>query len=140
MARYAKLNKSNVVVNVVELDPDEYEMETYQDSVPSEDACIGMHYNPDTNEFFWGPEKALIDKELKKQELQNRIHELEATTFLSRGSRELELVNMEDRATKVAADTGSTKELVLAANFYYIKLKALDTQIAELRTQLQEVL
>ncbi len=77
--------------------------------------------------------------------IQLQIDELERQTLLNRGSRELELVSMQDLANRQAvilapSMPGSTVEeiadAILAARPYYPKLVALDGQIAALRAQL----
>lgn len=68
--------------------------------------------------------------------IQEQIDQLEKTSMLNRGSRELELRLMEKEAVAIADDTGHTVEEVLASVIYYVKLKALDNQITALRGQL----
>lgn len=67
----------------------------------------------------------------------SKIDSLERESMLNRGSRELELFLMEDRAAQVAAAKGYPVEAVLGANVYYVKLKALDEQIGALREQIK---
>jgi hypothetical protein len=67
-----------------------------------------------------------------------QIAQLERETMLNRGSRELEMRLIEREAATVAADSGGTvtPQQVLAAQPYYVKLAALNSQIAALRGQL----
>lgn len=78
-----------------------------------------------------------------KQELQEQadaiqvhIDTLEKESILNRGSRELELLLMEDRAATIAYSKGTTQAAVLESIIYYVKLKALDTKIANLRAEM----
>lgn len=68
--------------------------------------------------------------------VQSKIDKLEQASMLNRGSRELELFLMEDRAATVASAKGVPIESILMANVYYGKLKALDTEIELLRMSL----
>lgn len=73
----------------------------------------------------------------KRVVIQSQIDSLEgAPNYLNRGARELQLRLMEKEASELAEVRGVTKEQVLAATPYYVRLKALDQQIAELRWQL----
>jgi hypothetical protein len=76
-----------------------------------------------------------------------KINQLERDSMLNRGSRELEIVNLSDLATRKAekfkadnpADERTIETLAaeyLAATSYYAKLTALDAQITALRAQL----
>jgi transposase-like protein len=73
-----------------------------------------------------------------KAAILTQIAQLERETMLNRGSRELEMRLIEREAATIAADSGGavTAEQVLAAQPYYAKLSALNSQIAALRGQL----
>ena len=66
----------------------------------------------------------------------SQISALESGSFLNRGSRELELELMEEKAAAIAV-APETAETVLAKHPYYVKLKALDNQARTLRSQLK---
>lgn len=66
---------------------------------------------------------------------QDQIAALEAQYYINRGSRELELRLMEREAFNMATE-GHSAEDILADQPYYIKLKALDDAIKELRAQI----
>lgn len=138
--RYAQVNlETNVVVNVIELNPLDYEQEIdidlrVRDCFPSEEASIGMHFDANAGTFHWGPEKAAADIKLKKDTIIAQIAELESGSFLDRGSRELEIENIEERSLK-KPDPAQ----YLATHVYYQKIKTLDTKIAALRVKLGEL-
>lgn len=68
--------------------------------------------------------------------ITEQIDRLERESLLNRGTREMQIFQLEERAAQVATQTGHPVEAVLAANVYYVKLKALDTLISGLRDQL----
>jgi hypothetical protein len=77
--------------------------------------------------------------------IQAEIDDLERSTMLNRGSRELEIVSIQDLATRQAATLQpSTPEKtveeitaeLLAARPYYVKLVALNDQVSALRAVL----
>lgn len=82
------------------------------------------------------PEPTTEEKLAQADAIQSHIDELEKTSILNRGSRELELLIMEDRASTLATAQGITQAQVLTSIIYYVKLKALDTQIANLRAEM----
>lgn len=73
----------------------------------------------------------------KRVSIQAEIDRLEGyPNYLNRGARELQLRLMEKEGAELAAARGLTKEQVLAATPYYVRLKALDEEIKALRVQL----
>lgn len=79
----------------------------------------------------------VVDNSARRATALAEIARLEGPpNYSNRGARELDLRLMEREAEALAAARGVTKEQVLASTPYYVKLKALDDQIAELRGQL----
>jgi hypothetical protein len=70
--------------------------------------------------------------------LLSEISKIERDSMLNRGSRELEMRLIEREAAIIAAESGGTvtAEQILAGQPYYVKLVALNSQIAVLRGQL----
>lgn len=87
----------------------------------------------------WTANEIEADKERQRQGILTEIERLERDSMLNRGSRELEMMTMEDLADRLAEKNGVTKEYVLSRNVYYGKLKALDEQIGNLRQSMGEV-
>lgn len=79
------------------------------------------------------------EKEEKRNRIQEEINRLERESLLNRGSRELDLAVMEDKAQVLATERGVTVEEVLATVPYYVKLKALDNQIYQLRVAIYDM-
>ena len=76
------------------------------------------------------------DPEKAKAAALAEIDQLERDSLMNRGVRETMLRLYEDRAPAIAAERGVTVEQVLASVPAYVKFKALDDQIAELRSKL----
>lgn len=72
-----------------------------------------------------------------KLAIQAEIDTLEASTYLTRGARELHLRLMLQDAQAQATAQNTTVDAVLATVPYYGKLKAIDEQVAALRSQLK---
>lgn len=73
---------------------------------------------------------------VRKAAIQDQIDDLERNALENRGARELHLRLMEQEAVSLASAAGVTTDEYLATVPYYVKLKALDDQITELRAQL----
>lgn len=81
--------------------------------------------------------EVIVDLAARRANALTQIARLEgAPNYLNRGTRELQLRLMEKEAVELAAARALTAEQVLAATPYYVKLKALDDEIAQWRYQL----
>lgn len=67
--------------------------------------------------------------------IQQQIDTLETQSLMNRGSRELAMRQIEQQA-QIEATAENTADAILAAQPFYVKLKALDDQISALRVQL----
>lgn len=107
------------------------------------------NWNPETNEMdltdlTQEEEADILARQLanspartQADELQRQIDVIEKDTILNRGSRELELLTMEAViAPQIAQLNHVTVQQVLDASIYYKKLKALDTQVSNLRSEM----
>lgn len=64
------------------------------------------------------------------------IDALERNSLLNRGSREMQIWQLEDEARKYSETYGISIELILSGNIYYPQVKALDAAAKALRDQL----
>lgn len=133
----AAVIENGKVVNIIEVQS----LDFMPNLVEAGSANIGDSYADGV--FYRAP----ADTSMAKAAILAEMARLEgAPNYINRGSRELEIVNMHDIATRKAekfkadnpADERSVEQLAaeyLAATPYYVKLTALDAQIDELRAQ-----
>lgn len=86
-------------------------------------------------------EKLTLQKKIDKQDIIDRISAMEREDICNRGIREMSLYLLQKEATSKAAELSTEAhpvmpEQLLSANAFYVKLKARDNEITELRTQL----
>ncbi|HWT40970.1 MAG TPA: hypothetical protein VN081_06955 [Dongiaceae bacterium] len=70
-----------------------------------------------------------------RAEIQAQIDQLERESLMNRGSRELAMRQIEERA-QLDATAENTAEQILAAQPFYARLKQVDDQVSALRVQL----
>lgn len=86
-------------------------------------------------------EREALQKQNSKQSIIDRISAMEREDLCNRGVREMCLYLLQSEATKKAAQLSTveqpvTAEALLQANFFYVKLKARNEEITNLRNQL----
>jgi hypothetical protein len=82
-------------------------------------------------------DSAASESQRQRDAIQAKIDQLERASMENRGAREIHLRLMEREAGDIAAaNPPATVEQVLAATPYYVKLKALDTEIHAMRTEM----
>jgi hypothetical protein len=77
----------------------------------------------------------LADQADAKQLVQEQIDAIERATLMNRGSREMAMRQIEERAQADATET-NTATMILAAQPFYVRLKEVDEQVSALRVQL----
>lgn len=104
------------------------------------------HPRPDDKYFYvsqnedgtWNaiPKPQEVLDQIRRDEIISQIEQLERDAMLNRGSREIELVIMREKAQEFADANGVPLEAVLERNPYYNKVKDLDDLINALREHL----
>lgn len=137
----AALIQNGYVVNVLEVDS----LDFMPGLVECKTGNIGDSYVNGSIIPKPGPTEDDI-KELRRAELMVQITALETGSLLNRGSRELELICMQDLATRQAAILqpsmpGRTIEEIaneiMAKRPYFTKLLALNKQVTTLRLEME---
>lgn len=133
---------NGIVVNILEVDSLDF-LPNLVDA--SSGGNIGDHY---VNGQFIPPETTGPTKEEQRAAIQTQIDALELSTLLNRGSREFEIVSIQDLANRQAVILQPSQPdktvqeiaaIILASRPYYPKLIALDAQFAALRAALAAI-
>jgi hypothetical protein len=138
--RAHQLDKNGVIINTIEV-------ESLTDFPNLVDASLGGVIGDSIVNGVVIPQPGPT-KETKQAVIQKLIDALEFGSLLNRGSREFEIVSIQDLAARQAvilqpANPGSTVDqitaIILAKNVYYTKLILLNKQITDLRNQMAAV-
>ena len=138
--RAAQLDSNNYVINYAEVSG-------FGGSfIDPLNSVIGSHWNGTS--FDNTPPDTGPTKEQQRAAIQAEIDALEQGSLLNRGSREFEIVSIQDLANRQAAilqpsqpdkTVDEIAAAILASRPYYPKLLALDAQCATLRAQMAAI-